>query len=148
VPSEPQLGLVHRRRPRRSAARGAGWASGTRAQSTSPSFCCHASSDRWHSGHGVTIASAPASSACSIGWISSPRAVSSRAGDDREPAALDLRGIVDRLAAAGLDDRLERPRPVGILEAHQLRRAQDLAAVEGRDAEPLEPRCARPFSFS
>src|SRR5213595_3566373 len=43
------------------------------------SFDCHASSDRWQSGHGVTIASAPASVACSIGWISSPSAVSSRA---------------------------------------------------------------------
>src|SRR5262249_60984610 len=43
------------------------------------SFDCHASSDRWHSGHGVTNASAPASLACSIGWISSPSAVSSPA---------------------------------------------------------------------
>src|SRR4051794_31618257 len=31
------------------------------------SFCCQASSDRWQSGQGVTIASAPASIACSIG---------------------------------------------------------------------------------
>src|SRR5919201_3433669 len=58
--------------------------------------------------------------------------------DDREAAALDLRWIVDRLAAAGLDDRLERPGSVGILEAHELRRTQDLAAVEGRDLEALE----------
>ena len=43
------------------------------------SFDCHASSERWQSGHGVTIASAPASFACSIGWISSARATSSRA---------------------------------------------------------------------
>ena len=43
------------------------------------SFCCHASSERWQSGHGVTITSAPASIACSTGWISSPIAVSSRA---------------------------------------------------------------------
>ena len=59
--------------------------------------------------------------------------------DDREAAALDLRGIVDRLAAAGLDDPLERPRPVGILEALDLRRAQDLAAVERCDLESLQP---------
>src|SRR5437016_1920761 len=52
--------------------------------------------------------------------------------DDREPAALDLRRIVDRLAVAGGDDRLERPRAVGILEAEDLRRTQDLAAVERR----------------
>src|SRR5581483_6561265 len=43
------------------------------------SFCCHASSERWQSGHGVTITSAPASIACSIGWMTSPSAVSSRA---------------------------------------------------------------------
>ena len=58
--------------------------------------------------------------------------------DDREAAALDLRRVVDRLAAAGLDDPLERPRPVGILEALDLRRAQDLAAVERRDLQALE----------
>src|SRR5712691_12950017 len=58
--------------------------------------------------------------------------------DDREAAALDLRGIVDRLAAARLDDPLERPRAVGILKAHDLRRAQDLAAVERRDLEALQ----------
>src|SRR5438874_11403678 len=50
--------------------------------------------------------------------------------DDREAAALDLRRIVDRLAAAGLDDALERPRPVGILEAEELRGPKDLAPVE------------------
>src|SRR6266550_8319021 len=59
--------------------------------------------------------------------------------NDREAAALDLRRVVDRLAAAGLDDRLERPRPVGVLEAEDLRRPQDLAAVERRDAQALEP---------
>src|SRR5206468_8109501 len=37
--------------------------------------------------------------------------------DDREPAALDLRRVVDRLAPACFDDPLERPRPVGVLEA-------------------------------
>src|SRR6266571_9527032 len=58
--------------------------------------------------------------------------------DDREPAALDLRRVVDRLAAARLDDPLERPRAVGILEAEDLRGAQDLAAVERRDLQPLE----------
>ena len=62
--------------------------------------------------------------------------------DDREAAALELRRVVDRLAATRLDDPLERRRPVGILEAHQLRRAQDLAAVERRDLEPLSPLCA------
>src|SRR5207245_535019 len=59
-------------------------------------------------------------------------------GDDRKTAALDLRGIVDGLAAARLDDPLERPRAVGILEAEQLRGTQDLAAVERRDLESLE----------
>src|SRR6188472_1764624 len=58
--------------------------------------------------------------------------------DDREAAALDLRRVVDRLAAAGLDDRLERPRLVRVLETEDLRRPQDLAAVEGRDLQPLE----------
>src|SRR5262249_12370235 len=63
--------------------------------------------------------------------------------DDREPAALDLRWIVDRLAAARLDDPLERPRAVGILEPEDLRRTQDLAAVERRDLEPLQPFVSR-----
>src|ERR671929_889184 len=58
--------------------------------------------------------------------------------DDREAAALDLRRVVDRLAAARLDDRLERPRAIRVLEAHDLRRAQDLAAVERRDLQPLQ----------
>ena len=58
--------------------------------------------------------------------------------DDREAAALDLRRVVDRLAAAGVDDRLERRRLIGILETEQLRGAQDLAAVERRDPQPLE----------
>src|SRR5581483_3469509 len=58
--------------------------------------------------------------------------------DDREAAALDLRRIVDGRAAAGLDDRLQRPRPVRVLEAEDLRRAKDLAAVEGRDLQTLE----------
>src|SRR5438045_9728427 len=63
--------------------------------------------------------------------------------DDREAAALDLRRVVDGLAAARLDDALERPRAVRILEAEDLRRAQDLAAVEGRDLEALEPAVRR-----
>src|SRR3954465_10914048 len=58
--------------------------------------------------------------------------------DDREPAALDLRRVVDRLPTPRRDDRLEAPRTVGILEAHDLRRAQDLAAVERRHLEALE----------
>src|SRR6266566_9433234 len=58
--------------------------------------------------------------------------------DDREAAALDLRRIVDRLAAARLDDALERPRTIGIFEAEDLRRAEDLAAVERRDLESLQ----------
>src|SRR5438270_5891133 len=58
--------------------------------------------------------------------------------NDREPAALDLGGVVDRLAAARLDDALERPWAVGILEAHDLRRAQDLAAVERRHLQTLQ----------
>src|SRR5215212_1647134 len=56
------------------------------------SFDCHASSDRWQSGHGVTIASAPASIACSIGWISSPSATSSRAWMIGKPQHLILAG--------------------------------------------------------
>ncbi len=59
--------------------------------------------------------------------------------DDREAAALDLRGVVDRLAAAGLDDRLERPGLIGVLEAEDLGGPQDLAAVERRHLESLEP---------
>src|SRR5262249_24011888 len=59
--------------------------------------------------------------------------------DDLEPAALDLGGLVDRLAAARLDDPFERPRTVRILEAEDLRRTQDLAAVERRDLQSLEP---------
>src|SRR5207247_2495351 len=59
--------------------------------------------------------------------------------DDREAAALDLRRVVDRVAAAGRDDRLERPGPVRVLETEQLRRSQDLAAVEGCDAKSLQP---------
>src|SRR6266404_3566073 len=58
--------------------------------------------------------------------------------DDRETAALDLRRIIDRLAAARLDDPFERPRPVGILEAEDLRRAEDLAAVERRHLQSLQ----------
>src|SRR5207247_11466810 len=57
--------------------------------------------------------------------------------DDRKAAALDLGRIVDRLAAAGLDDPLQRPRSVGILEAEKLRRPQDLAAVARRDLQAL-----------
>src|SRR3990170_5448407 len=59
--------------------------------------------------------------------------------DDREPAALDLRRVVDRLPAAGLDDLLERGRRIRVVVPQQLRRAQDLAAVEGRDLEALQP---------
>src|SRR2546421_6668643 len=58
--------------------------------------------------------------------------------DDRETAALDLRRIVDRLAPARLDDRLQRPRPVWVLEAEELRRPKDLAAVEGRHLQALQ----------
>src|SRR5207302_2598110 len=58
--------------------------------------------------------------------------------DDREAAALDLRRVVDRLAAAGLDDPLERPGAVRILEAHDLRGTQDLTAVEGCDLEHFQ----------
>ena len=60
---------------------------------------------------------------------------------DREAAALDLRRVVDRLGAARLDDPLERLRPVGVLEPEQLGRAQDLAAVERRDAHARERLC-------
>src|SRR4029453_8140756 len=65
--------------------------------------------------------------------------------DDREAAALDLRRIVDRLPAARVDDPLERLRPVRVLEAEDLGRAQDLAAVEGRDAQPLQALVSRLF---
>ena len=44
------------------------------------SFDCHASRERWQSGHGVTIASAPASIDWRIGCTSSPSAVSSSPG--------------------------------------------------------------------
>src|SRR5207302_11357046 len=58
--------------------------------------------------------------------------------DDREAAALDLRRVVARLASAGLDDPLERPGAVRILEAHDLRGTQDLTAVEGCDLEHFQ----------
>src|SRR5258708_653586 len=58
--------------------------------------------------------------------------------DDRKAAAFDLGRVVDRLAAAGLDDRLQRPRLVRVLEAEDLRRAQDLTAVERRDLQSLD----------
>src|SRR5207247_2470780 len=58
--------------------------------------------------------------------------------DDRKAAALDLRRIVDRLAAARLDDPLERPGTVRILEAEDLRGPQDLTAIERRDLQALE----------
>src|SRR3954467_14890772 len=58
--------------------------------------------------------------------------------DDREPAALDLRRVVDRLAAARFDDALQRARAIRVLVPEQLRRTQDLAAVERRDLEALE----------
>src|SRR5919204_5529659 len=58
--------------------------------------------------------------------------------DDREAAALDLRRVVDRLTITGLDDRLERPGSIRVLEAEELRRAQDLASVERGDLEPLQ----------
>src|SRR6266511_5165509 len=58
--------------------------------------------------------------------------------DDREAAALDLGRVVDRLAAAGLDDPLERPGAVGILEAEDLRGPQNLATVERRHLQALE----------
>src|SRR6266536_948567 len=59
--------------------------------------------------------------------------------DDREPAALDLGRVVDWLAPTSFDDRLERPRPVRILEAEDLRGAEDLAAVERGDLETFQP---------
>src|SRR6266498_3414571 len=63
--------------------------------------------------------------------------------DDREPAAFDLRRVVDRLSPARLDDPLERPRPVGILEPQDLRRSEDLATVERRDLQALQPAVRR-----
>src|SRR5215207_4697177 len=59
--------------------------------------------------------------------------------DDREAAALDLRRVVDDLAAARLDDPLQRPRLVRVLEPEQLRGPEDLATVERRDLDPLQP---------
>ena len=56
------------------------------------SFPCQASRERWQSGHGVTIASAPASIACSIGWISSMSATSSRAWMIGKPQHLIFAG--------------------------------------------------------
>src|SRR3954463_1661906 len=65
--------------------------------------------------------------------------------DDREPAALDLRRVVHRLAPAGLDDPLERPGPVRVLEPEDLRGSEDLAPVERRDLQPLEAAMRRRF---
>src|SRR6187200_3466005 len=58
--------------------------------------------------------------------------------DDREAAALDLRRVVDRVATTCADDPLERLGLVRVLEAEELRRPQDLAAVERRDLEALQ----------
>src|SRR5215211_7690431 len=58
--------------------------------------------------------------------------------DDRETAALDLRRIVHGLPTTGVDDGLERPRAVGVLETEQLRGPEYLAPIEGSDAEPLQ----------
>ena len=55
-----------------------------------------------------------------------------------KPQHFDLRRVVDRLAAARLDDPLQRARLVRILEAHQLGRTEDLAAVEGGDLQSLQ----------
>src|SRR6476646_4118908 len=63
--------------------------------------------------------------------------------DDRETAALDLRRVVDRLAAARLDDPFERPWAVRVFEPLDPRRPQDLAAVERRDLDPLQPAVGR-----
>src|SRR5439155_10463201 len=46
--------------------------------------------------------------------------------------------VVDRLTAARLDDRLERPWTVRVLETEDLRGPQDLAAVERSDLEALQ----------
>ena len=59
--------------------------------------------------------------------------------DDREPAALELRRVVDGDAAARLDDPLERRGRVRVLEAEHARGPQDLAAVERRDLQALQP---------
>jgi hypothetical protein len=56
--------------------------------------------------------------------------------------------VVDRLAATGLDDALERLRLVGVIEAEELRGTEDLAALEGGDLEPLRPFCATSFRSS
>ena len=55
-------------------------------------LACQASSERWQSGHGVTITSAPASAACSSGMIASPSATSSRASTIGKPQHLILDG--------------------------------------------------------
>src|SRR5881628_944460 len=67
--------------------------------------------------------------------------------DDREAAALDLGGVVDRLAAARLDDPLEGLRLVRVVEAEKLRWPQDLAAVKGRDLETSESLVRRRFQL-
>src|SRR5207249_1384899 len=59
--------------------------------------------------------------------------------DDREAAALDLGRVVDRLAATGVDDGLERPGPIRVLETEQLRRPQDLTTIKRRNLESLQP---------
>src|SRR3989338_7886396 len=58
--------------------------------------------------------------------------------DEREPAALDPAAVVDPLAAERGDDLLQRGRIVGVVEPQILRRPQDVAAIERRDAQPRE----------
>ena len=65
---------------------------GLKGLKVAPFYGCQASSERWQRGHGVTITSAPASSDCSIGWISSPSASSSRAWMIGKPQHLSFAG--------------------------------------------------------
>src|SRR5207248_1891948 len=98
-------------------------------------FDCHASSERWQSGHGVDhrVRAGFDRLLDRLDELAERRLLARL--DDREAAALELRRVVDRLATARLDDPLERRRPVRILEAENLRRPQDLTAVERRDLQ-------------
>src|SRR6187431_2290897 len=65
--------------------------------------------------------------------------------DDREAATLDLRRVVDRFSPTRPDNPLERLRLVRVLEAEELRRPQDLTAVERRDLEPFQALVRHPL---
>ena len=96
------------------------------------------SSTVWQSGHGVTMAVAPPD----LGGLDVLPGQLDRdplvVGGGMEPAAFGAPAVVDGATTQKLGEPLERDVVAGIDEAVALRRARDVAAVEGGDAEPVE----------